>query len=91
MPLGVFFDFWLGGCIFDAKPTFLVLLPYLLNRLEFRAHILTQGRSWADGAFKSFFDFWLGCCVFGTKNYVIGTFAISLEPLGVLCSYFNPR
>ena len=36
-------------------------------------------------------DFGLRGTIFGAKDYVFGTFVISLEPLGAQCSYLNPR
>ena len=78
--------------IFGQKNTFLVYLPHLLIHLELSAHILTQGRSLDELVpFGGFFHFGLGGSIFGAKNYVFGTFAISLELLGIQCSYLNPR
>ena len=51
------------------KTMFLVLLPYLLNGLEFSANILTQGRSWVELApLGCHIHFWLGGSIFGAKN-----------------------
>ena len=46
----------------------LVHLPYLINRLEFSAHILTQPRSWAElVALGGLVDFGLGPPFLGQK------------------------
>ena len=71
--------------ILGQKNTFLVYLPYLLNRLEFSAHILTPRRSWGELVpLGCPVNFGLGGSIFGAKNYVFNT--LSLEPLGVQCS-----
>ena len=68
--------------ILGQKNIFLVLLPYLLNRFDFSAHILTQGRYWAElVTLGAAVDFRVGASICGAKNYVFGTFAISLKPL----------
>ena len=84
MPLDRLVDFGLGGFILGAKTTFLVHLPYLLNHLKFSAHILTKVRTVAEPVnLRGLIDFGLVGSIFGVKNYVFGTFAISLEPLEV--------
>ena len=69
--------------------TFLVHLPYLLNRLEFSAHILTQGRSWAELVpLRGLVDFGLGGSDFGAKTaflvllpYLLNDFDLSAHIL----------
>ena len=80
MHFGGLVDYGLGGSIFGAKTTFLVHLPYLLNGLEFSAHILTHGRSWAEMVpLGCHINFGLGGSIFGVKIYAFGAFAISPE------------
>ena len=69
------------------KTTFLVQLPYIFNRLEFSAHILTQGRSWAELVpLDRLVDFWLEGFIFGAKTTFLVHLFLSLEPLGIQCS-----
>ena len=69
-----------GLPLLGQKLHFLVHLPYLLNCLEFNANILIQSRSWAELVpLGGLVDFGFGGSIFGAKNYVFGTFAISLE------------
>ena len=78
--------------ILGQKVHVFVYLPYLLNPLYLSAHVLTHGRSWDELVpFGSFFHFGLVGSIFGAKNCVFGTFAISLELLGIKCSYLKPR
>ena len=64
------------------KTTFLVLLPYLLNHLEFRAHILTQGRYWAELVpFGGLVHFGLGGSIFETKTTISVHFPYLLNRL----------
>ena len=71
--------------ILGQKNAFLVYLPYLLNRLEFSAHILTPGRSWGELVpLWCHVNFGLEISIFGAKKHVFGTFAIFLE-----CSYIS--
>ena len=58
---------------------------YLPNRLELDAHIFTQGKyGTLDVPFGGLVDFGLGGSIFGAKNYVFGTFPISLEALVII-------
>ena len=69
MPLGRLVDFGLGAPFLGQKNTFLLHLPYLFNRLEFSAHTLTPGRSWAELVpFGGLVDFGLGAPFLGQKT-----------------------
>ena len=60
MPFGGLVDFGLGAPILGQKTAFWVLLPYLLNHFDISAHILTQGRSWAElVTLGGVLDFWV--------------------------------
>ena len=57
---------------------FLVHLPYLVNRLEFSAHILTQGTPWAElVTLGGVVDFRVGSPFLGQKT----TFLVHLPYL----------
>ena len=72
-----------GAPFLGQKTTFWVHLSYLLNHLVLSAHILTQGRSWAElMPLGGFVDFGLGGSLFWAKKYVFGTFAVYLGMLG---------
>ena len=88
MPLERPVDFGFGGSILGAKTTFLVHFSYLVNRLKFIAHILTQGKSWdvlvPFGRLVGFgsFIFWAKTTFLVHLPYPLNV-AISRPPCGV--------